>query len=520
MRHLPVALLAILLGWFYATRSDSGIGVGRFAGAQDEAHYSNAAIRMAQRGEWMTPYFMDRFYLYKPPVVYWLSAASVKLTGVSADALRRPAKIVSVATLVLVFLLAGQGWAGLTAAAALAVSPLFGDLGARNMTDALLCFWIVLAAWLLARDLHFEQTLTWVAFGAVTGLAILTKSTAGLIPPMIAGVLWLIHRDVRTLVRILYSGAVALAVALAVAAPWFAYQYSVHPRWFWAEFVEIELLAYGAGSPPQYAEGSALRFYVEAFAAGALVLLLPAALGLVSLGKAVLRRDSSAVTVAAWIGVMVLAIAGFQYRNDTYLLPLLPAFAVVSAAGKASRLVVYLSIPLFLAMSAERPIGSSIAVREILGEYCELRRSNELVIVDAADSFHAAVLPLAKLRYAFPGEGQPAKGFALDFRSMGIVMPVAEFLDLDRHRPRYEAAMREWGLPDGAALATVVAFPTSADLQLLIESSPDRDFLLPEAHFERIHSPHHRRNQRFRAAGLLLGRDLPPRPALPWACRM
>jgi len=520
MRRLPAVLLILLAVRFYATRSGAGIGVGTFAGAQDEAHYSNAALRMARHGEWLTPYFMDRFYLYKPPLVYWLSAASVKLTGVSADALRRPAKLASATVLLFVFLLAGNGWAGLAAAAALTLSPLFGDLGARNMTDALLCLWIVLAAWLISQDRRFERASTWVGLGVVTGLAILTKSTAGLIPLLLAGALWLVDRDLRSLARIAGSAA----VASAVAAPWFVYQSLVHPRWFWAEFVEIELLAYGAGTPPQYIQGSAPAFYRDALLAGA---LLPLAASLVSLLEAalgrswtLLRREQplgpAGAAVLAWLVVMVAAIASFQYRNNTYLLPVIPALAILAGQGRLSRAGVFVAFPL-IAFSGSPPETDRLdATRSALQQYCEMRRPNELVIAGAVDSFHAAVLPLARLRYAFPGEGQPPKGFALDFRSMGIVMPVSEFLELERHRPRYAAVMRDWGLPNDAPLATVVAFPTEKDLTRLVESSPDRDFLLPQP----FPSRSHRHWTASSGRTLLLGRDAPPRPSLPWACRM
>jgi len=41
------------------------------AGAQDEAVYGHAAARMLRTGHWMTPIFLDRFMLNKPPLLMW-----------------------------------------------------------------------------------------------------------------------------------------------------------------------------------------------------------------------------------------------------------------------------------------------------------------------------------------------------------------------------------------------------------------------------------------------------------------
>src|SRR5947207_7269165 len=70
--------------------------------AQDEAIYTHGALRMAQRGDWRTPYFLDRYALYKPPLLYWLAGLSVTLFGASAWALRLPSILAGAGTVCLV----------------------------------------------------------------------------------------------------------------------------------------------------------------------------------------------------------------------------------------------------------------------------------------------------------------------------------------------------------------------------------------------------------------------------------
>src|SRR5260370_39879266 len=43
-------------------------------------------------------------------------------------------------------------------------------------------------------------------------------------------------------------------------------------------------------------------------------------------------RGSAPVLLAAWMGVMLTAVLGWQYRNAAYLLPLVPALALLAAA--------------------------------------------------------------------------------------------------------------------------------------------------------------------------------------------
>ena len=71
--------------------------------AQDEALYAHSAIRMAERGGWLTPMFRGRYGLYKPPLLVWLAAISTKFFGVSAFALRLPSLLAGALIACIVF---------------------------------------------------------------------------------------------------------------------------------------------------------------------------------------------------------------------------------------------------------------------------------------------------------------------------------------------------------------------------------------------------------------------------------
>src|SRR6202453_136975 len=75
------------------------------AGAQDEAVYGHAAARMVRTGHWMTPIFLDRFMLNKPPLLMWAGASSMRLFGINPLALRLPVLLAGVLSCVLIY-----GW--------------------------------------------------------------------------------------------------------------------------------------------------------------------------------------------------------------------------------------------------------------------------------------------------------------------------------------------------------------------------------------------------------------------------
>src|SRR5215467_6405015 len=80
--------------------------------AQDEALYSHAAIRMVRHGGWLTPRFMERYALWKPPLLYWLAGVSAKIAGVSPLSLRFPVVLLCAVAAALVCWIAAvwRGW--------------------------------------------------------------------------------------------------------------------------------------------------------------------------------------------------------------------------------------------------------------------------------------------------------------------------------------------------------------------------------------------------------------------------
>lgn len=392
--------------------------------AQDEALYAHPTLRMASSmasvEDWLTPRFLGRPLLVKPPLVLWLSAASVKLFGAHLWALRLPSLLAAAGVATIVFRLTGP--VGLL----LLLSRGFWlhRAGLLLMDDLLTLLWL-LATLLLQRDPKLAQRLSPWLFGALVGLAIMTKWFAGALP--LALLLY-----TRPSLPALLRSALALIV---VAAPWHLYQFVVNHDWFLAEYIGVELLTYAVKAPVQSTSESAWVFYGSRS-----LFLLPL---LIVLWRRPLER-----TMAVWMGILVVATLGYGFHNASYLAPLAP-FLLVCSRGPIAWYFAPLAALLWAspALPPVEPISSRFAGREVLH-------------LDPDDQLRTALSPGATVRYILFLDHLPPNG-PLDFEARGIAAPVDRFL----------------ASPE--AKLDVVLAPNLDQLRHLILASPQRDFLLP-----------------------------------------
>jgi hypothetical protein len=535
-----VALLALACLLVRAARvgmaGDYVDPVGKIA-AQDEAYYANQATAMAREGGWLTPRFMGRYALFKPPLLIWAGGISSKLLGVSRLGLRLPVAIFSALSLGLIFLWAGElaGWhAGAVAGALLLSNHLWNTLAALTMTDGLLLAFYIGAFYAIFCDPWLESRAALLGFSGAVAAAILTKGIAGLLPLGVLGLYWLAaRRQERPAFR---RVCLAAALALALAAPWFIYQFAAHPRWFRTEHIAIQILGFGAGAPPQTSREGPALFYLMRLAAIDPLLLAAAVAAVPAFLRDLRGRGTAPVLLAAWIAVMLAATLAWQYRNASYLLPLVPALALLAAAWGPFRtrqyapwMMVVLAAGFLVKSGApglpwglDYRAGTVQRTAPILSAYCAQARGNELIILDVADDLYATVLHLARLRYVTvaPVEA-PAGPFTRHFEEMGITVTVDQFNDLARYTPAFRDRLREWGLDSGAPIATLITAHGAADLSVLVRAHPESDFLISAAYRNAVESA----PQELAGAAadylLLLSRTRIERASPPeWSCRM
>src|ERR1700722_10914104 len=461
------------------------------AGAQDEAVYGHAAARMVRTGHWMTPIFLDRFMLNKPPLLMWAGASSMRLFGINPLALRLPVLLAGVLSGVLMYWWVRESRPLPVAIAGVALllgTPLFHDMNRTFMTDGVLTLLVVAAMLLLAADPRCERRWTALAFGGLSGAAVMTKSAAGLLPLLILMVYWALAgaKERPPLRKIL----VAFALAAVVAAPWHIYEFAVHRDWFVAEYVRFQLLGSGITAPSRYTGDSNFWFYFRTLLRTDPILLVLWMTSVPWIAITWKRDQVQARLLTAWFLTSALCLGLFETRAAYYLLPLLPALALLTAEfspllrGKLAWVACAALVVVCLARGVLWGLddGAKTAPGAVaLDRYSRLRRTNELLIVSPDDEFYASVVDVPKVRYVYltPLDASKTSEF---FYRLGIILSDQEFCSLDRLLPVYEQRLRAWKLPESShPEATLIDSGSPAKLAEIIRCSPDRDFMLPES---------------------------------------
>jgi dolichol-phosphate mannosyltransferase len=190
----------------------------------DEARYAEIAREMLDSGDYIVPTRFGEPYLDKPPLLYWLTATSFRVFGVSVGSARLVPALAALATIGLIFLVGGRlvgrraAWLG-----GLALLSSCGFLVSARFVfiDTLLT--LLTTAALLAGIVACRQSKIgwgwWAASALACGLGVLAKGpVAGVLclPPLVAG-RWLTGLPALRARHWLGYAAVAGFVAL----PWF-----------------------------------------------------------------------------------------------------------------------------------------------------------------------------------------------------------------------------------------------------------------------------------------------------------
>ncbi|MDD5629041.1 MAG: glycosyltransferase family 39 protein [Elusimicrobia bacterium] len=330
----------------------------------DDARYAEVPREMALGGDWATPRLNDLDYVEKPPLWYWLCAASYKAFGVSEAAARLPLALYALLTLLGTAWLGSwlygprQGW---TAAALLGTSIQFFALAHYITPDMGLTVWLLWCTALMLRCLQRPEDAAWAAPAAwaCAGLAFLSKGLVGLVFPLAwAAALWLLCAEWRPRLRALLRPS-GPALFLLLVAPWFILMERRHPGFLRFFFYEHHVLRFATQKFDRY---NPWYFFLLVLPAGLLPWTPAVAAGL---GRALgdwRRGDPRAAALAAWAVLVTVFFSGSRSKLLTYILPVFPQLALLAAAAFdekplwARRLGSALGALLLLAAAAALPV--------------------------------------------------------------------------------------------------------------------------------------------------------------------
>lgn len=298
----------------------------------DDARYAEVPRAMAASGDWVQPSLNDMAYVEKPPLWYWLGAASIRILGPSEAAARLP--------MLLLALLGAGGvyWLGswlyspsIGRAAALAVSTagLWLFLVHNLTLDLPVSVFLLWTTALILRVLEKPADAAWAAPAAwlAAALAFLSKGLISFLFPVLwtAVLIGLFPRWRRPALKLLSPWGILLAAA--VAAPWFLALQARRPDFFHTFFIEQHFQRY---LTPRYSRGAPWWFYLAVLPGGLLPWTAPFLSGLYkSLRKPF--ADARATALALWVIGVIAFFTTSSSKLATYALPVLPHAALLAA---------------------------------------------------------------------------------------------------------------------------------------------------------------------------------------------
>jgi len=360
------ALLAILAVVGIATRPLTPI---------DETRYVSVAWEMWLRGDFLVPFKNGEAYSHKPPLMFWMFHAGWALFGVNDWWPRLVLPLFSAGALLLTFLLARRLWPqhaslGGQAALILVSSLLWIVFSTAVMFDVMLAFWVLLGMHGVLAASEGKRH-GFVMLGIAIGLGVLTKGPVILLNLLPVTVLALWWNPGLKWGR--WFGGVGLAVLLgaAIALAWAipagqaggeAYRNAI----FWGQTANRMVESFAHRRP--------FWWYLPL-----LPLLLFPWFVWPGLWKALayhrkLGLDRGSRFCLAWMLPVFVAFSFISGKQPHYLVPMFPAFALLTARVLTNRPGSRVGLPALLAaaLGVALMLASSGQIAALHGQVAEL----------------------------------------------------------------------------------------------------------------------------------------------------
>ena len=306
----------------------------------DEFRYAEIPREMLRSGDWITPRLVGFRYFEKPALGYQIVAASFRLFGENAFALRLPFALATGLTALMLYALVRR-WNRRGEASALSVlaylaSGLVFGVGTYGVLDALLTMFLTasLAAFLCAWNAPLKRRPWWLlAAGAAAGGAFLVKGFLALAIPCIVIAPFLLWQ--REWKRLFTLPWLPLAVALAVALPWSLAIARAEPDFWNYFFFEEHVKRFFSSTYDR--KPQPVWFFLPILAAG----IWPAGLLIFTAWRGWTRRFFRSPRMRyllLWAGVPFLFFSASSCKLGTYILPCFPPLAALIGCGLAEAL--------------------------------------------------------------------------------------------------------------------------------------------------------------------------------------
>jgi 4-amino-4-deoxy-L-arabinose transferase-like glycosyltransferase len=294
----------------------------------DEARYAEIAREMLASHDLIVPHLNYVPYIEKPPLLYWLTAGSMKLFGINEFAARlvnAAAALIGVLATYL-FTLRTLDWRrAILAGAVLATSALYAVMAQVLTTDMLLTATTTVATLSFFLQWREGGGWWWVCYFAI-GAAVLTKGPVGAALPLITAAIFLSNEGQ-------WGGAVrrfhplaGLTITAVLSLPWFIAITIREPGFFDFYVVGEHLRRF---LEPRYSHGEPFYYYVPVIAGG----LMPWSLAMLFIPWRSLEPNPVRRFCLIAAGTVFILFSLASAKLVPYILPAFPFIAVATADG-------------------------------------------------------------------------------------------------------------------------------------------------------------------------------------------
>ncbi|MFM8640084.1 MAG: phospholipid carrier-dependent glycosyltransferase [Planctomycetota bacterium] len=301
----------------------------------DEPRYGIIPAEMVARGDWLTLRMNGLAYWEKPPLGYWLTAASISVLGETPFAIRLPSALASCVTALCAAWLAAR-ISGRREDGPLAFLVQATTLGPLVLgTVALLdppfaaCIALTMAAFFGACTSSGRARAGWLALaGAAAGLGFLTKGLLAFALPGVAAVAFLAwERRWRDLLTMPW---IPLAAAALTIAP-FAWMVERAQPGFWEYFIVVEHFR-RAVRPDANQHPEPWWHFIAVFPVGAMLWTLAWPNALKGLRGAA-EWGTGVRFMVSWVVGPIALLSLSSGKLPTYILPMFAPVAVLVVLG-------------------------------------------------------------------------------------------------------------------------------------------------------------------------------------------
>jgi hypothetical protein len=266
----------------------------------------------------------------------------------------------------------------------------------------------------------------------------------------------------------------------------------VHPQWFWADYVQVQLLGVGLRSQTNAAAARSPVFYVDRLLRMDPVLVIFSLAGLTgALHWSGVRKRPAALLAICGAAATAGALCVFGAKHLPYIVFLLPLLCVISALCgprilQRPSVAVSIVAVLFAAKAighgaiwSLRPASPPIEGAQAMQKYSDLQRGRELITAQPDDEFYSATLPLPRVRYCFLDPAGSVAASVPYYAVLGITLDAGQFLNLPAFLPAYAKRLRDWGLHSTEPVGSVIVLRNAEEIAQVVQAAPGADFSLP-----------------------------------------